>query len=631
MIQKLIPAVKSRKFVFSCSVIIAIVYFLLFLYFFLGNILDSSKNKNSPVDTITITTTEIPELTSHDINYQNNNNFDEVEEDTITNKKYEKILNQLKKEDNKLNNNIRIKKWKPSRERFFDLTKRKFNFWINRGKITKQDTSLAQSSTQFGIKVTIVNETEIFISYPNVDKIGRDRFFLSIRRAFVVELIHNVVNKYYKGINTGIGNNKYFKSPNKKEKIMMTKEKESAIDWRNNYYSKLFPNKRRMKSIEFVIDVEDEVRFFDEDKINCIREGIRPGYAPVLTYVGCEISSSNIPFPMMCYQEKTFRLWPSVVEQIKYYSQLFPWKERIPKAIFRGGPRVCFLNATESGECIGVPNGRRLNGERVTIYEDEMFVNEKKVFGNNGQQSGLIDNFEKQVTNNGKRYFSLGNDYGSGWEIYSKSENDFKMLNSNKKQHQITGGDTFYTDKKLFRKVCGRRKVMEIGSERTDLFDVDIYDSAKNIPMILQERYKYMIYAEGQSGWANRLKRQLFMGTALLKQSTQCHEWYDYDLEPFVHYIPVDYYFNNLTKAVEWCKQNDYKVQMVIENMHRYAESYLHIAHMEEYVFHILEMFHHLIDYEINDEEILKRKREGPGRMISLDEFMQEYAVHLGV
>jgi hypothetical protein len=41
-----------------------------------------------------------------------------------------------------------------------------------------------------------------------------------------------------------------------------------------------------------------------------------------------------------------------------------------------------------------------------------------------------------------------------------------------------------------------------------------------------QERYKYVVYVEGNYGWANRLKTLLAMGNALImQQNSGAREW----------------------------------------------------------------------------------------------------------
>ena len=43
--------------------------------------------------------------------------------------------------------------------------------------------------------------------------------------------------------------------------------------------------------------------------------------------------------------------------------------------------------------------------------------------------------------------------------------------------------------------------------------------------------------------WADRGKMLLLSGAVLLWQETMCREWYTLLLQPWVHYVPVDYHF----------------------------------------------------------------------------------------
>jgi len=328
-----------------------------------------------------------------------------------------------------------------------------------------------------------------------------DKEFLHARRYFNYELIDIVVKRFYK---------------------KMKKEH------RDKVIPPAFSGTRphpRAKSIEFFINIEDTVSQYDPDKMNCYSFG-SPVYSPVLGAVGCSHSSSNIAIPQMCYEDRSIRRWPSVISNIKYYRDMFPWNERKEKAVFRGGLRTCLHNATETGECIS-----------PLAYKNEADVVEE----------------------------------------FQHPNGTIELVH--------------------YTRLCGRVALHDFGKQHQDLLDVEIY--GKNIPMPLQEQFKYIVYAEGHSGWANRLRRQAFMGTLVLKQLSSCQEWYAYDMKPYVHYVSVDYYFLNVTTAVEWSRANDDKAKHIVSNMNRYADNYLHVEHMEEYMYHILEMFYELTNYEV--------------------------------
>lgn len=155
---------------------------------------------------------------------------------------------------------------------------------------------------------------------------------------------------------------------------------------------------------------------------------------------------------------------------------------------------------------------------------------------------------------------------------------------------------------------CGRDRLVEVARTcHNERFDVTVDSSYSRglfgyflqrdmIPMEEQEeQYKYLIYAEGQCQWAERMRRTLMMDILLVKQLNIVHEFYDLPHEvannipnaygftsnhvhehigmlPWVHYVPVDHLFNNLPEVIEWCITHDAEVQTIIDNMHKYAQ-----------------------------------------------------------
>jgi len=114
-----------------------------------------------------------------------------------------------------------------------------------------------------------------------------------------------------------------------------------------------------------------------------------------------------------------------------------------------------------------------------------------------------------------------------------------------------------------------------------------------------QEEFKYQIVAEGECQWANRLRDALFMGPALILQKNVCVEYYGVDLQPWVHYIPVDYLFSNLTDAVVWAESHEQDVITMNRRRHAYAEDYLRSDHVEEYVWKLIRAYSSLISYNV--------------------------------
>jgi hypothetical protein len=175
-------------------------------------------------------------------------------------------------------------------------------------------------------------------------------------------------------------------------------------------------------------------------------------------------------------------------------------------------------------------------------------------------------------------------------------------------------------------KKCGRNALVyrALSSARHDAFDVALTDGVKissfrhdelkrgeNEPKFLnkteQEGYKYQIIAEGECQWANRLRDGLFMGNALIVQEHQCVEYYGVTLKPWEHYIPVDYWFRNLTDAVTWAENYPTAVQRMVASKLEFAKRILLPERVDEYVSKLVREYTKLLDYEVTVRPNAKR------------------------
>jgi hypothetical protein len=126
------------------------------------------------------------------------------------------------------------------------------------------------------------------------------------------------------------------------------------------------------------------------------------------------------------------------------------------------------------------------------------------------------------------------------------------------------------------------------------MFDLE----GRKVTMPMHEEYKYVLYLHGHCHWANRLRRQLFMGMAIIKQAGICEEFYGMRLRPWVHYIPVDYNLDNLTAAAAWAESHQDKVQQIIARMHDYAHNFNTADFAVSYTAELLKAYAALLDYQ---------------------------------
>lgn len=146
---------------------------------------------------------------------------------------------------------------------------------------------------------------------------------------------------------------------------------------------------------------------------------------------------------------------------------------------------------------------------------------------------------------------------------------------------------------------CGR-DALKFAAKHCAAHLLDVEIDANNMPLEEQERFKYIVYAEGHGGWANRLKTILGMQSAVIMQvNNGNYEWYSQDLQPWVHYIPVDHLFISLPAVIEWANRNDHLVKAISMNADRYFDRYLSASAMTLRLGMLLKDFASLFHYKI--------------------------------
>lgn len=162
---------------------------------------------------------------------------------------------------------------------------------------------------------------------------------------------------------------------------------------------------------------------------------------------------------------------------------------------------------------------------------------------------------------------------------------------------------------------CGRRRLHVLASRFPDQFDVG-YDY---IPLLEQyQRNRYQIYAEGHCGWADRLRFLLFSrSSALFFQETFCREYFALGLEPWVHYLPLDYLFDNLEEVHRWAENHPEAVEIIISNMNAYAAGVLSEAAVRSYAVSLLSQI----------ADALRYRPEPRKFMLSVRQFREHHAI----
>lgn len=149
---------------------------------------------------------------------------------------------------------------------------------------------------------------------------------------------------------------------------------------------------------------------------------------------------------------------------------------------------------------------------------------------------------------------------------------------------------------------------------RPDLFDIEvaisghekifgkdaaIFKNQVQLDNLSQaQKYRFIIYTEGECGWADRLKIHLFTNSTILMQLTPCYEYYRELMKPYEHYIPVDGMFKNLTHQVEWAIKNPEKAEKISVNAWKLGREYLSQRSIQCYMDLIFAKYTSLMRYK---------------------------------
>lgn len=137
----------------------------------------------------------------------------------------------------------------------------------------------------------------------------------------------------------------------------------------------------------------------------------------------------------------------------------------------------------------------------------------------------------------------------------------------------------------------GRSRLRYIGEKNRELFDVGISGTCGGTTQALSRlsetahhNYKYILYAEGNCFWADRLNKQVFGPSAVIKQETPCGQFWEPLLKPMTHYIPTDFFFQDTVDKLKWSRENDEEVRGIVKNANEFANNFLSFRGIKTYV-----------------------------------------------
>lgn len=186
-----------------------------------------------------------------------------------------------------------------------------------------------------------------------------------------------------------------------------------------------------------------------------------------------------------------------------------------------------------------------------------------------------------------------------GWDVKMKEygESHTGSWAEKKDQAVFRGGyraSMYFGEKKEAFSRCddvGRSRLAYLAQEHPELYDVSIGGKCgkKGHTMSrLSEKehhsFKYILYAEGNCFWADRLNKQVFGPSAIIKQETPCGQFWEPLLRPMTHYIPTDFFFTDTTERITWANENNDEAEKIVKNANEFAHNFLSLNGIESYV-----------------------------------------------
>lgn len=116
--------------------------------------------------------------------------------------------------------------------------------------------------------------------------------------------------------------------------------------------------------------------------------------------------------------------------------------------------------------------------------------------------------------------------------------------------------------------------------------------------------YKYLPCLDG---WASTFPGYLWRlstNCVVLKQETECIQWFYHALKPYVHYIPIRRDLSDILEKLEWAKSHDNECELISDNARTFVHANLTGEHQLFYFYLILKEYEKLQRFDVKDLEL---------------------------
>ncbi|GFR42859.1 hypothetical protein Agub_g3850 [Astrephomene gubernaculifera] len=118
---------------------------------------------------------------------------------------------------------------------------------------------------------------------------------------------------------------------------------------------------------------------------------------------------------------------------------------------------------------------------------------------------------------------------------------------------------------------CPRTYLNSISEAHPDLLDAYDLGAARPLPLVHQNRYKYIVSTDGWS-ISSKFDKYLLLGSAILKAASTRYGFYYDAIKPYEHYLPFMVKSSeDIVDVVKWAKAHDADSKRVAETARRFA------------------------------------------------------------
>eukprot|EP00986_Skeletonema_menzelii_P020949 scaffold32788_cov166-Skeletonema_menzelii.AAC.1 len=131
-----------------------------------------------------------------------------------------------------------------------------------------------------------------------------------------------------------------------------------------------------------------------------------------------------------------------------------------------------------------------------------------------------------------------------------------------------------------------RQKLVQYARDFLDIMDIKPSTAKSKMPQDDFQRYKAILDIDGNA-WSARLGKLLCYNSVVIKVESSYVGYWEKEIKPWVHYIPVEADFSDLEKTVRYVmdSQNNEQIQQVIKNGQAFCRTKLT---MEQYTVDML-------------------------------------------